>query len=423
MQAKSPSLLLTLAIASIVLFMTLSAQAQTFSTLVAFDGSNGEIPYLPLTLAANGNLYGTAPWYKVSGAGEQPGTVFEITPEGDLTTVYDFCGGTSCADGASNPSAALIPAGNGDFYGATLNGGSFGGGTIFEVTPDGVVTVLYNFCSLANCADGFLPNGLVLAANGNLYGTTIGGGAGDCQFSDVCGTVFELTPSEKLTTLYSFCSQTNCADGMAPNGLIQGADGNFYGTTFIGGEGGGGTIFQVTPQGAFSTLYDFCVAKNCSTGAYPAAGLVQGSNGMLYGTTPNGGTTFGTVFAITTSGKLTPLHVFCTSGTCPDGAGPYAGLVQGSDGNLYGTTIHRGGHGHGTIFSITPSGTLTTLYSFCALANCADGSKAQAALVEGANGTFYGSTTQGGDAACRPVNDAYGCGTIFSISVESAKQK
>ena len=261
---------------------------------------------------------------------------------------------------------------------------------------------------------GALPvAGLVQASDGNFYGTTtLGGSSGDCSYPDVggCGTVFKLTPSGTLTTLYSFCSQPNCADGGWPDGgLVQATDGNFYGTTSRGGVSsncpgpyvsGCGTVFKITPSGTLTTVYSF----NYTDGSEPWAGLVQGTDGSFYGTTEWGGTYgHGTVFKITPDGTLTTLHSF----NYADGSSPLGALVQATDGNFYGTTEEGGAAGPGTVFRITPSGALTTLRSF-------DGSDGEYpnGLVQASDGNFYG-TTGGGGANCSP----YGCGTVFKITL------
>jgi uncharacterized repeat protein (TIGR03803 family) len=301
--------------------------------------------------------------------------------------------------------------------------------------PAQAFTTLYSFCPQGGaCTDGAFPDGaLVQATDGNLYGTTNGGGANGS------GTVFKITPSGTLTTLYSFCSQTNCADGYYPSGgLVQGADGELYGTTYYGGatvygicdEGVGcGTVFKITLGGTLTTIYNFCLhAKNgiCSDGDNPLAGLVQATDGNFYGTTSQGGTSSqycpapyfdscGTVFKITPSGTLTTLHSFSYT----DGSSPYAGLVEGTDGSFYGTTAFGGAtmgpctdfsYGCGTVFKITPIGVLTTLHRF----DVTDGAEPYAGLIRAANGDFYGTTYDGG--ANSTCYESSGCGTAFKIT-------
>ena len=309
------------------------------------------------------------------------------------------------------PQGTLVQAANGELYGTTLGGGANNYGAVFRITSSGTLTTIYSFCSQSECADGETPNALVLATNGNLYGTTSGGGASDKCFSGGCGTVFELTPAGTLTTLYHFCAQSRaCTDGEKPYaGLVQAANGDLYGTTFYGGANGGGTVFKITPGGTLTTLYSFCSQSECADGSGPYVGLVQAANGNFYGTTVVGGAYGpGTVFKITPSGTLTTLYSFCVQAGCPDGETPYAGLVQATDGNLYGTTSAGGADGSGTIFEITPNGTLTTLYNFCAQSGCTDGGTPDAGLVQATNGDLYGTTWSGG---------ADNVGTVFNLSV------
>jgi uncharacterized repeat protein (TIGR03803 family) len=199
--------------------------------------------------------------------------------------------------------------------------------------------------------------------------------------------------------------------------LVEAKDGNFYGTTAAGGTHvcktrgqekiGCGTVFRITPNGKLTTLYNFCSqgGNNCTDGITPFAGLVEARDGSFYGTTSGGGADAnGTVFRITAKGKLNTVHSFQGA----DGATPYGGLLQSSDGHFYGTTTFGGANNSGVIFKLATTGKLTTLYSFCSQSNCTDGSFPHAALVQAADGRFYGTTSAGGDA------DG---GTIFSLSV------
>lgn len=301
---------------------------------------------------------------------------------------------------------SLVQGNDGNFY-ATTWGNS--GGEVFKMTPAGKLTILYHFCSEMNCADGADPYaGLVQAANGNFYGTTGGGGTRNL------GTVFEITPNGKLTTLYSFGTQTN--DGEWPYGvLVQGTNRDFYGTTFAGGAYGGGTVFRISPTGKLTTLHSFCQAsQSCPDGKQPMAGLVRGADGNYYGTTSSGGTAAycggiqcGTVFKITPAGRFTTLHSFCSQMGCSDGSHPVGALVLGTDRSFYGTTA--GSHGApDSVFKISLRGSLTTLYTFCQQKNCSDGSAPYAGLALGADADFYGTTSAGGADG--------GYGTVFKIT-------
>jgi uncharacterized repeat protein (TIGR03803 family) len=241
------------------------APAQNFKTVVNFSKGNGEMaPYGPLIQGADGNFYGTTEALVPVGS---LGKAYKLTPSGVLTTLYSFCSQKNCTDGAF-PSGGMIQAGNGNFYGVTYEGGSHGDGTIYELTPAGELTTLYSFCSQTNCVDGKGPvGGLIQGTDGNFYGTTRSGGA-----AEYYGTIFKITPSRQFTSLYSFCSQANCADGEEPQvSLVQASNGNFYGTAGQGGVSsycvdptiGCGTIFEITPAGKFTTLYTFCSQPNC----------------------------------------------------------------------------------------------------------------------------------------------------------------
>jgi uncharacterized repeat protein (TIGR03803 family) len=381
----------------------------TLTPLVDFDGSDGSYPYAQVAQGRDGNYYGTT-----SEAGYSYGTVFKITPAGKLTTLYNFA--TDSRDNGSVPYAGLILGTNGDFYGTASGGGPYNGsfGTVFKITPAGKLSVLYSFCPQSGCADGAVPDvGLIQATNGNFYGTTSEGGTGASASNS--GTIFTITPAGKLTKLYSFCNLTNCADGWDPSGLIQATDGVIYGTTVHGGigydPGGDGTFFKITPDG-ITTLYKFCSESDCADGAYPHT-LIQAADGDFYGTNSGDGVHgAGSVFKITATGVLTTLYSFCAASDCADGANP-VGLVQATDGNFYGTTVNGGagdlcgGHPCGTIFEITAGGSLTTLWDFCGSKNCTDGTNPGAPLIQATNGNFYG-TTEGGWAGSS--------GTVFRLS-------
>jgi len=228
----------------------------------------------------------------------------------------------------ARPGWSLIQGLNGNLYGTTALDGANAYGTIFEATPAGAVKVLHNFCSTQNCTDGIGPGILLLGTDGNIYGAADqGGNIQLCPYVNTgCGTIFKMTPQGALTTLYSFCSQTNCADGATAVALVQVGSGDFYGATFEGGAHQSGTVFKITKQGNLTTLYSFCPQRPTCTDGYTPTGLVQGANGNFYGTTAGGGTNNqGTVFEITPAGALTTLYSFCSQSNCSDGAGPEGG--------------------------------------------------------------------------------------------------
>jgi uncharacterized repeat protein (TIGR03803 family) len=376
----------------------IASRGQTFKTLVSFNVTNGAGPISSLIQSFDGKFYGpTAEGGTGSSCPFGCGTVFKIAPGGALTQLYSFCPLPGCSDGAS-PEGTLVQAFNGNFYGTTYQGGTNAFGTVFKISPTGAKSTLYNFCSQTNCTDGSLPQaGLVLAADGSFYGTTDQGGSAGF------GTVFKITMAGTLTTLYSFCAQGNCADGLRPHApLIQGTDGSFYGTAGGGGTNNYGTVFTINSDGGLTTLHSF---SNATDGAYPNAGLVQATDGNFYGTTTYGGSNAcflgcGTVFKITPGGQLTTLHKF----RGPDGYHPEAGLVQGTDGNFYGTSNRGGSHGLGTIFKVTSAGKLSILHNF----DTTEGTFPSGGLVQGTDGSFYGTTSAGG------TDNA---GTIFNLSV------
>ncbi len=374
-------------------FTAVPSHGQTFTTLASFNPNAGSYDVNPgLVQGVNGNFYGTS-LYGVHNNGN--GTVFEATPSGIITTIYNFCSQKNCSDGATPPSGMTL-AGNGNLYGTTSQSGSgvIGYGTVFEISPEGKLKTLYRFCAQVDCSDGSSPGaGVVEGMDGNFYGTTAYGGTGDG------GTVFVMSPEGKLTTLHSFCVQQSCSDGYRPlANLVQGANGNFYGTNAYGGAAyhfdKAGTVFEITPAGQFTTLYNFCSQKDCADGKLPG-GMIQASNGNLYGFTTKGGRHAGsgcgqdgcgTIFQVTPEGTLTTVISFDVA----EGSYPTS-LLQATDGNLYGTTAYGGANGYGTIFELTPAGALTLLHSF----DSADG-RNPASLVQATDGNFYGTSNGGG---------------------------
>jgi uncharacterized repeat protein (TIGR03803 family) len=374
-----------------------SASCTSLTTRHWFSGNNDGPPN-GLARGTNGyDLYGTTQ----NGGTWNLGTLFSLDTNGIYTTLASFAG----ANGAS-PLAAPVQGADGSFYGTTVQGGAYNKGTVFAMTANGGITTLYPF---TGAGDGANPAAaLVQGADGNFYGTVTNGGAGNY------GAVFRITPLGAFTNLHSFTGP----DGKFPAGaLVQGCDGSFYGLTTAGGSSDKGAAFRITPAGAFSSLYSF---TGGSDGYSPAGALTQGSDCNLYGVTSYytiaGYPAYGTVFKLTPGGALTTLYSFGNFGSL-DGVLPQAGLVQSTDGNLYGTTAYvnslNGPSGYGTVFRVAPDGSsFATLVSFD---GCDDGAHPAAALIEDMAGNLYGTTAAGGP--CQASQ-----GTLFRLSINCAPQ-
>jgi uncharacterized repeat protein (TIGR03803 family) len=372
------ALLMRLLWAAVLVLPVFGARADVvFTNLYSFTGTNdGAVP-TGLVQGNDGYLYGTTAWGGTTGGG----TVFRISTNGVLTTLYSF--GTGLATNLNTPDGygpqgGLVQGIDGYLYGTTQNGGTNNLGTVFRIKTNGLLTSLYSF---ADTYDGENPYaGLVQGSDGLLYGTTTQGGTNNF------GTVFKISTNGALTTLYSFGSvlDTNDIplDGFSPEaGLVQGSDGYLYGTTTQGGTGlngtsfspvGDGTLFKISTNGTFTSLYSFLDGS-------PLSGLMQGSDGYLYGTTfwAVQGFSGGTLFKISTNGTFTSLYSL--------GSGhPRGTLVQGNDGNFYGMISNA-------VFRLTPSGVLTP----------------GAGMVLSGN-TLYGTSRNGG---------SYGNGTMFSVFI------
>jgi uncharacterized repeat protein (TIGR03803 family) len=382
---------------SLLCTATAYAGPKAFNILGNFDNKNGSSPEATLLQSGDGTLYGTTIYGGSSTSCPHGcGTVFKLTPSGPVT-IYSFSG----TDGSS-PYAGLTQGADGNFYGATISGGNTiaqlcpsGCGTLFELTPAGSLTTLYKF----SFTDGANPMGtLLLAADGNFYGEAgQGGQAGN-------GTLFKMTPSGTLSTIWNFDFGNYGVD--PSSGLIEGPDGDLYGATEASGKNGGGEIFKFSARGRFTIVHSFNdVGKH---GIEPAAALVLGRDGNFYGTTLIGGRfqSYGEVFKMTPAGVVTSLHSFdVTDGDIPTGI-----LIQGVDGAFYGTTNY-GGHGDfGTIFKVTSAGVFTKLHNF----NSTKGSYPYGGLLQGADGLLYGTTSYGGTDQ---TDCSYGCGTVFSLSL------
>jgi uncharacterized repeat protein (TIGR03803 family) len=340
--------------------------AVTLTPLVAGDS-------LPTSLiqASDGNFYGI----DLAGGGG-PGSIFKMTSSGSVTTVYSFTGGTPYP----NPYDRLVQGTDGSFYGVTITGGSSNNGSIFKVDLLGNYTLLYSF---TGSIDGARPQrALVQGTDGSFYGTASSAGASGH------GTIFKIDASGNFTLLHTFVEGT---DGGTPlSGLVQGADGNFYGTTGGGGTYSFGTVFKMDLAGNVNTLYSFTGGAD---GTEPYAGLVQGADGAFYGTTLFGGTySGGAVFKIDASGNFTALHSFSGS----EGNRPQGALMEASDGTIYGTASY--GSSGGSLFKVDLSGNYILVYDF---SGGADGAAPDGSLVQGSDGGLYGTNSTGQGAGTR----------------------
>ena len=361
------------------------AQAQTYRVLYTF-GNVSLDPLQPGGIAEiaqgrDGNLYSTS----TAGGVGNVGTLFNMSPSGAMTLVFSFN-----YNPGNDPLSGVTLGSDGNYYGTTKLNGE-GPGTAWQVTPTGTGKALHYF---GNSGDGACPwAGQVEGTDGNYYGTT----------STVCGfgslsTIYKLTSSGALTTLYTFTDGSNLT---AP--LIQGTDGNFYGVTESGGANGDGAIFKMTPSGTVTTLHSF----DGSDGNQAYTALIQATDGNLYGVTYMGGTSNqGVVFKSSTTGTYTVLHNFTGSST--DGGEPW-GLTQASNGTLYGAAQIGGASNVGTLYSISTGGTFKLLFSF----GGANGATPSSPLKQNTNGTLYGTTySQGNTSVCGD-----GCGVFYSLNI------
>ena len=312
-----------------LLLMPTSARSN-YQILANFNGSNGATPQAGVIMDSSGDLYGTT----TEGGSANLGTIFQLSPGGTITTLINFNG----PNGAEPLLAGLIMDKSGNLFGTTFYGGTAfpGDGTVFKISPNDTLNTLIKFNG-SNAANPVA--GVIMDSNGNLYGTTLGGG------SATEGTAFKLSPDGTLTTLVNF-GGSNGANPYA--GLLMDSNGNLYGTTLQGGASNEGTVFKLSPDGTLKTLISF----NGSNGAYPYANLLMDSSGNLFGTTPYGGlSNEGTVFKLSPDGTITTLHNF--AGGSKDGAQPVANLFMDNGGNLYGTTSYGGSLNDGTVYELT----------------------------------------------------------------------
>jgi len=415
--------------------------AGEFQTLHSFaNNPDGAIPYGSLLIGPDGNIYGTT----IAGGAFGTGTVFKMTPDGTETVLYNF--GSVANDGA-NPYAGLTyVAADGNLYGDTYSGGATGYGTIFKVSLAGAEQVIKSFSSSVghpestlcynpsdgllygtadstsggnggifkgstagaltlvknlNGATGYYPqnNGIVLAADGNLYGTLTYGGTNGGY-----GTIYRIV-SGVFTTIHSFDS----TEAYYPNStLLVASDGALYGTSQNFGPAGSGNIFKVTTGASpvVTQLYSF---TGSGDGSYPGP-LMQAANGLLYGATLSGGAlNYGSIYNITTTGSFFTVKDLNTG--FHDGTQPRGRLLLGQDGNWYGTTFAGGLYSQGTIFEITAAGEYKILYNFGQIASV--GVNPFGGLIQAPDGTFYGTATSGG---------SIGYGTVYKFTVSGSPQ-
>jgi uncharacterized repeat protein (TIGR03803 family) len=404
------------AAAALLLLHGVATTEPVFTVLHTFPAGVGSAS---LIQAIDGNFYGTTyDGGNTTACSNGCGMAYKMTPGGSVTILHTFVGGATDGAHAYSP---LIQASDGNFYGTTVYGGGGGCtlepggcGTVFKMTPAGTVTILHAFMSGAT--DGASPlTALIQAIDGNFYGTTVeGGDTARCYYG--CGVAFKMTPGGSVTILHAFVG--GATDGFRPHApLIQASDGNFYGTTTLGGNTTCGTFrfpnqdcgtaFRMTPSGTTTTLHAFAGV----TDGYSPHGLIQARDGNFYGTTAWGGNvgctssvTFGcgTIFKMTSTGTVTILSSFSAT----DGFHSPDGLIQATDGNFYGTTYGGASPPHaGAVFKMTPAGTVTFPHSFT---SCPP----TGALVQATDHSFYGSTQ-----ACVPDNSTALIGsTVFRLS-------
>jgi uncharacterized repeat protein (TIGR03803 family) len=357
-------------------------------------GGDANYPIAALLLASDGRLFGTA---QGGGAGNR-GALFALQPNGtEYQVVHSFRGDS---DPGINPQAGLAAGPDGTLYGTTYSGGAGNLGTVYRVQADGTGhQVLHSF--LATGGDGVYPQtGVILASDGNLYGTTPGGG------SQGSGTLFRLHPDG---TGYEILRSVSGSDGSAPfGGLTQAADGKLYGCNAYGGTSGGGTLFRLELDGSgFEVVFHFA----SPSGANPYAPLIQGADGKLYGSTQYGGSaSFGTLFRIDTDGSdYEVLHHFAGA-TGNDGSTPRTALAQAGNGTLFGTTSQGGTPNQGTLFRVQPDGTgYAVVHHFAS--SSGGGYYPQAPLLVGSGGILYGTTQSGGGG---------NGGTLFTLNPDGS---
>jgi uncharacterized repeat protein (TIGR03803 family) len=393
------------------LFLATSADAQTGTITELFGfpcGSltqpcpDGQMPD-SLLQACDGNFYGTSAANINNNRLSRGGTIFKITSSGQFTLLYSINPDSNGNYPNGDVPAHLVEGSDGFLYGVNAFGGPFvqGYGSIFKISKTGTgFQVLHFFCTVGNgtCSDGGYPDSLILGSDGNLYGTTQGGGTfqGSSCATSGCGTVFRITPTGTLTTLHVF---TGGSDGSVPLGVMEASDGNFYGTTFSGGNVGNvGGVFRITPGGVFTSLHGF------PSPGTARSGLTQASNGLLYGVEGPFTSATATVYSISLSGTFQQVTQLTEAST----RYVVGRFLQATDGNLWTTSSVGGTSGFGTVFAISPMGTLVDSISFSGT----NGAQPSNGVIQGTDGKLYGTTaTRGTDS-----NGHTAFGVIFSAN-------
>src|SRR6204780_818328 len=313
-------------------------------------------------------------------------------PAQTVNTIYKFSSGTN----PNLPVGVMAQGQDGDFYGITQSGGGRANlGAIYKISSKGAITSLYPLAQ----SDGTTCSGLPLGTDGNFYGTCKNGGTNDY------GTLFKVTSAGVLTVLHNFAAQGSTSDGCIPYAPpIQASNGDFYGTTSFCGANNYGTVYKLTLAGAYSLLYSF---QGPPDDTVLPLGLIEGTDGDLWGLGNGWIISNGGVFKITLAGKESLVYTFTGE---PDGAGPYTNLIQGSNGDFYGTTEEGGSAQEGTIFEVTAAGKETVLYSF---PNQTDGAYPTLPLTQGPNGLLFGAATDCAGGGCSQAG-------LFDITTKGA---
>jgi uncharacterized repeat protein (TIGR03803 family) len=396
--------------AMLLLVAVTAASAQTYTNLFTYPGTDNNTSGITwpgvLSQGQDGLLYSTI---QTNGA-YNSGSVYKISTTGQYTLLYSFCAEKPpCATTGGIPTGGVTLGVDGNLWGTTTNGGKDAAGTAFKITPAGILTNLYSF---TNGTDDSAPTFTLLQGqDGNMYGVS------EEQYNTQYGSFFKLSPKGVITS-HPF----TYTDGATPDLPVQGTDLNFYGTTQSGGDPTCkcGVIYKATAAGKITVLHAFTGYPN--DGNRPIGILVQGNDGNFYGTTYSGGANNdGTVFKISPAGAYTFLYSFGSAG---DGSLPIAGLTLGTDGNFYGTTTgggsNDGGHPGGTIYKITSAGKETVLYNFCAI-SCFDGLSPTTRLVQHTNGKFYGNSAGNSLGGSVFYSFAVGLKAFTKLEIWSAK--